>query len=58
MFHAVSIGFLPALPIVLLDETNTVKLGDFGLAAVLDGGSFGETFVGVRSRTYFMIHNA
>ncbi|KAJ7810363.1 kinase-like domain-containing protein [Mycena olivaceomarginata] len=30
----------------LLDETNTVKLGDFGLAAVLDGGSFGETFVG------------
>ncbi|KAJ7886431.1 hypothetical protein B0H14DRAFT_3730671 [Mycena olivaceomarginata] len=46
MFHAVSIGFLPALPIVLLDETNTVKLGDFGLAAVLDGGSFGKTFVG------------
>ena len=37
---------------VFLDESNNVKLGDFGLSKALVQASFANTYVGVRSVTF------
>ena len=36
--------------LVFLDESNNVKLGDFGLSKALNQASFANTYVGVRRR--------
>ena len=45
-FHRLII-LTPSHPLVFLDPSNAVKLGDFGLAKQMGPASFANTYVGV-----------